>query len=112
MRALAQIALLVGVVGVPLGVVVAVRRFLGTQDQRRRAAAVRAAAWQAAHYLSGNTTHVVVRRSIIGPDGTEEVLDERGVAAVANDDPDFDAGFAEAMATARVRAEVFNAEQT
>ncbi len=64
--------------------------------------------WQTAHYDVDGTTHVVVQR--VSADGGV-VLDEHLVALVVVDDPDYDLQFRTAMATARERRSMFEAEQ-
>jgi hypothetical protein len=68
-------------------------------------------AWQAGHYAEGGQTHVVVERVYADADGLRRAADRRKVAAVDDDAPDWELRFSEAMAAARVRAEVLNAEE-
>ena len=63
--------------------------------------------WQTAYYAVGGSTRVVVRK--VGPDGS--VVDEHAVATLAEDDPEFDAHFLEAMAVARQRVALFQSEE-
>jgi len=64
--------------------------------------------WEAAHFARHDKTHVVVRKVL--PDGAT-VVDEHLVATVAEDDPDYDMKFLEAMAQARQRAALFESEE-
>jgi hypothetical protein len=85
-------------------VAVRARNRLTRRDEPR---AVEPARWRVAHVSRQGVTHVLVRREVAS---TGQVLDEREVATVNDDDPDYDAKFMEATATARARAEVFNDE--
>jgi hypothetical protein len=64
--------------------------------------------WQATHFEVHNKTHVVVRKVL--PDGAT-VIDEHLVATVAEDDPDYEMKFLEAMAQARQRVALFESEE-
>jgi hypothetical protein len=64
--------------------------------------------WQATHFEVHNKTHIVVRKVL--PDGAT-VVDEHLVATVAEDDPDYDMKFLEAMAQARQRVALFESEE-
>lgn len=66
------------------------------------------ARWEAAHFAADHTTRVVVRK-VVPPTGV--VLDEHLVAVVADDDPNYDAKFLEAMAEARQRVALFESEE-
>jgi len=66
------------------------------------------ARWQATHFASGNRTHVVVRKVL--PDGAT-VVDEHLVAIVAEDDPEYEAKFLEAMSQARERLALYESEE-
>jgi hypothetical protein len=80
-----------------------------TSRQRRRLpSTVTGARWEAAHFAADHTTRVVVRK--VAPT-TGVVVDEHLVAAVADDDPDYDAKFLEAMAEARQRVALFESEE-
>ena len=64
--------------------------------------------WRAAHTSRAGVTHVVVRREVAS---TGQVLEEREVTTVSDDDPDYDSRFAEAVALARARAELYDVEE-
>jgi hypothetical protein len=72
-----------------------------------RPAAVRAGRWRAAHYDVKGETRVVLQKVSASGD---KVLDEHIVATVPVGDPDYDATFLAAMATARERRALFEAE--
>jgi hypothetical protein len=65
--------------------------------------------WQVAHFAKAGYTQVVVRK--VGADG-RSVVDEHLIAAVAEQDPDYDATFLEAMAQARQRAALYESEES
>ena len=64
--------------------------------------------WRAGHTSRDGITQVVVRREVAS---TGQVIEERRVATVPDDDPDYDAKFAEAVALARARAELYDVEE-
>jgi hypothetical protein len=74
---------------------------------RRPAALQTGGRWQTAHYEVDGATRVVVRKVL--PDGVT-VVDEQLVATVPVDDPGYDASFLDAMARARERLALFEAE--
>jgi hypothetical protein len=80
---------------------------VSTRNQQPGRPAVAGARWEATHYAADHTTHVVVRKVV---PGTGTVLDEHLVANVADDDPDYDAKFLQAMALARERVALFESE--
>jgi len=96
--------LLVAVVVTVVVLSMMARNRLTAGDER---SAVEAVPWRAAHVSRDGVTHVVVRRGAEG-----QVIDERAVTTVADDDPDFDAKFLEAMVAARARADLFNAGES
>jgi hypothetical protein len=73
-----------------------------------RALSAAGSRWQAAHFEVHNNTHIVVRKVL--PDGVT-VVDEHLVATVAEDDPDYEMKFLEAMAQARQRVALFESEE-
>ena len=80
-----------------------------TSRQRRQLqATVTGARWEAAHFAADHTTRVVVRKVV---PSTGAVLDEHLVAVVADDDPNYDARFLQAMAEARQRVALFESEE-
>jgi hypothetical protein len=66
------------------------------------------ARWQVAHFEADHATHVVVRKVL--PDGAT-VIDQHLIATLAEDDPEYDAKFLEAMAQARERLALFESEE-
>jgi hypothetical protein len=65
--------------------------------------------WQVTHFAVNSRTHVVVRKVL--PDGAT-VVDEHLVATVAEDDPDYEMKFLDAMSQARQRLALFESEET
>ncbi len=104
MRILLLLPLVVAVAVALAVVAVSVQRRRTPPDEPR---AVEPARWRVAHVSREGVTHVLVRREVAS---TGQVLDEREVVTVNDDDPDYDAKFMEAIATARARADVFNDE--
>jgi hypothetical protein len=97
-------AVVLGIVGVIIYVTITLMRGL-EQPRVLRGAGGR---WQVTHFAVNNRTHVVVRKVL--PDGAT-VVDEHLVATVAEDDPDYDMKFLEAMAQARQRLALFESEE-
>lgn len=64
--------------------------------------------WRAAHYDVGGSTRVVVQK--LSATGVN-LLDEHVVAELPREAPDFEERFLEAMATARQRQSLFEAEE-
>jgi hypothetical protein len=64
--------------------------------------------WRATHYEANGVTRVVVQK--ISTTGVN-LLDEHVVAELHRDAPDYDTRFLEAMAAARQRQSVFEAEE-
>jgi pyridoxamine 5'-phosphate oxidase family protein len=79
-----------------------------TRDGEPPRVAVTGGRWRAAHYARGNSTYVVVRKVL--PDRAT-VIDEHIVETLAENDPDYDARFLEAMARARQRAALYESEE-
>ena len=98
-----EAALVLGVVW--LIVFGTIRLLTHTHDQGRPP--VRAGQWRTAHYDVQGETRVVLQK--ISPSGMN-VLDEHVIATLPVDDPDYDAKFLTAMATARERRALFEAE--
>jgi hypothetical protein len=63
--------------------------------------------WRTNHYDAKGVTRVVVQK--ISPGGTN-ILNEHVVSTIRLDDPEYDATFMAAMATARERRAVFESE--
>jgi hypothetical protein len=82
----------------------ALRLLTRSQD---RLPASSAGIWVTAHYDAKGATHVVVQKT--SPTGVN-VLDEHNVATIRIEDPEYDAKFLAAMATARERRALFEAE--
>jgi hypothetical protein len=66
--------------------------------------------WRAAHWSKRGRTHVGVQRALQLPNGREDVIERREMTSIPDDAPDYELRFSDAMAAARVRAEVLNAE--
>ena len=101
---LVKAVVLLGLVGVVFVVVSGLARRPGGA----RALPGSAGRWQAAHFAQSGHTHVVVRK--VSPDGVT-VVDEHLIAAVPEQDPDYDAQFLQAMAQARERAALYQSEE-
>jgi len=71
------------------------------------AEAVGRGTWRVAHYEASGATRVVVQK--VAPDGVR-LLEEHLVDTIASDDPAYDDRFLTAMATARQRQALFEAE--
>lgn len=69
------------------------------------------AAWKPAHRQAGGRTEIVLQRVRRSAGGGAEVLEERPFDQWADDDPMWDARFAESMAAARHRCELMNTEE-
>ena len=90
-----------------LGLVIyLVIRLLTTAPEGR--AAARAGHWRPVHYDADGVTRVAVEK--VRP-GSASVLDEHLVATIRVDDPDYEAKFLAAMAAARERQALFEAEE-
>ncbi|GAB3685856.1 hypothetical protein [Angustibacter aerolatus] len=84
---------------------------LGRSDRTSTNRAEQSAPWRAHDVSRDGVTHVVVRRTVVGPEGETVELESREVAAVPDADPDYDELLAEAMGRARARAEVLDRER-
>ena len=96
---------MIGVVGAIVYATVRLLMRAQPQDERRPAAVP--GRWRVAHYDKAGETHVVLQK--VSETGSR-VLDEHVVAAVRVDDPEYDAKFLAAMAAARERQALFEAE--
>jgi hypothetical protein len=76
------------------------------QSQDRRP--TRRGEWRVTHYEASGVTRVVLQK--LTPGGTH-LVDEHVVATLRTDDADFDDKFLAAMATARERRALFQAEE-
>jgi hypothetical protein len=76
--------------------------------QRRQVLPGSGGRWQVAHFAKAGYTHVVVRK--VSPDGVT-LVDEHLIAAVPEQDGDYDAKFLEAMSQARQRAALYESEE-
>jgi hypothetical protein len=77
-----------------------------------RAPAVAPARWRPTHRQADGTTEVVLQRVRTDANGEDTLLEERPFTSWADDDPMWEARFAEAMANARYRCELMNAEES
>lgn len=84
---------------------------LGRSDRTSTNRAEEAAPWRAHDVSRDGVTHVVVRRTVVGPEGETVELEAREVSALPDADPEYDVQLAEAMARARARADVLNRER-
>jgi hypothetical protein len=98
-------AVLLGIVGVIIYVTISL---LMRSAQRPLVTSAAGTRWQATHFEREGQTYIVVRKILL--DGAT-VVDEHRVATVAEDDPDYDAKFLEAMAQARERVALFESEE-
>jgi hypothetical protein len=98
-------ALALGAVGV---VIYATISILVRGVGQPRVTSAAGARWQATHFERDGQTHIVVRKVL--PDGAT-VVDEHRVATLAEDDPEYDAKFLDAMAQARERVALFESEE-
>ncbi len=96
------------VLAILVSIAVFAMRAQATLPRGRQPKAIEGATWRAAHFSRNAVTHVVVRRE---DPVTGQVLDERELATVPDGDPDYDAKFMEALATAHSRAALFNTEE-
>ncbi|WP_369136628.1 hypothetical protein [Modestobacter versicolor] len=85
-------------------------RLPATSRSQRRVGPV-PAHWSAAHDEVDGTTRVLLRRTVPGPDGRPEVLEERVFETFPARDPLWEARFTEAMADARFRCRYLDAEE-
>ncbi len=74
---------------------------------RRPRPALPAATWHAAHVSTDGRTRVVVQRRV---PGSAQVLEERLLGVVADDDPDYDGWLLAHLAQARARAALLNGQ--
>ena len=95
------------VLGIVALLVYGTMRLLDRPQQQRHPASG-AGQWRTVHYDVQGTTRVALQK--VSPSGTD-VLDEHVVATVAVDDPRYDEKFLAAMATARERRALFEAEE-
>lgn len=96
------------VVGIAAVVIYGTVMLLTRSSQDRRARGVGPGVFQVTHYDVKGDTRVVVQK--LSPGGTN-LLDEHVIATLPVDDPDYDAKFLAAMATARERRALFETEQ-
>ena len=97
----------VAVTGLLAVVVFAVVLLLMSRSKEERRP-VGAGHWRATHYEADGVTRVVVQK--LSATGVN-LLDEHVVAELRRDEVDFDSRFLEAMATARQRQSLFEAEE-
>jgi hypothetical protein len=87
------------------GVLAGARAIAGAP--RGHAAVAAPGVWRTNHYDAKGVTRVVVQK--VSPQGTN-ILNEHVVSTIRLDDPEYDATFMAAMATARERRSVFESE--
>jgi hypothetical protein len=105
---LLEATVVLGIVGVIIYVAISTLvRGMGGMERPRVLRGAAGGRWQVTHFAVSNRTHVVVRKVL--PDGAT-VVDEHLVATVAEDDPDYDMKFLEAMSQARQRCALFESE--
>jgi hypothetical protein len=105
--ALVDVAAVLALVG--LGFYVLLRVLLSNDAGTKRRATAGPGQWRTTHYDVKGTTRVVVQK--LSPGGAH-VLNEHVVATISADDPDYDAKFLAATATARERRAMFEAEES
>ncbi len=106
----ALVWLLLGAARMTFGVPAPVSARQRERDAETMARALAGARWGPAHDEVDGTTRVLVQRSCTGPDGQPLVLDRRVLETWPAADPAWEARFTEAMARARFRCNVLNAE--
>jgi hypothetical protein len=104
---LLEAALVVGLLGIVTYVTILLLTGSGSSSAAGRTAA-RAGHWVTVHYDTGAETCVAVTKMSTGGAG---VLDEHVVARIPVADPDYDDKFIAAMAVARERQALFEAEE-
>ena len=85
---------------------------LPARDRAWLADQIARARWAPAHDEVDGTTRILLRRGHTGLDGRPAVLEERVFTTFPADDPAWEARFTEAMADARYRCTVLNAEDS
>ena len=91
--------------------VVAVRNADRRAVRSSRGRQLRAPArWRAGHWSGRGRTRVGVERVAASAAGREEILERREMTSIEDAAPDYELRFMDAMAAARVRADVLNAE--
>jgi hypothetical protein len=83
------------------------RRALPRSGGRQLSAPAR---WRAGHWSGRGRTRVGVERVAVSAAGREEILERREMITIEDAAPDYELRFMDAMAAARVRADVLNAE--
>lgn len=115
MRMLVPLLLLVVLLVVAYWLVVQANRVRSGQANRQVAAQrvdeLRQAQWKPTHRQVEGHTEVVLQRVRSTAAGGTEVVEERPFDRWADDDPMWEARFGEAMANARYRCELMNAEE-
>lgn len=101
---LLEVILLLVVIGL---VVIGTARAVGRFGRRPPLVSARGAQWKVTHYDAKGATRVVVQK--VSPGGAN-LLSEHVVATIRLDEPDYDAHFMTAMATARERRAMFEVE--
>src|SRR5689334_13927021 len=105
--ALVDVAMVLALVG--LAFYVLLRVLLSGGSGTPRGTSAGPGLWRTTHYDVKGVTRVVVQK--VSPGGTN-LLNEHVVATISADDPDYDAKFLAATATARERRAMFEAEDS
>jgi hypothetical protein len=85
---------------------------LPARERAWLAGEIAGARWAPAHDEVDGTTRILLRRSYTGLDGRPAVLEDRVFTTFPSDEPAWEARFTEAMADARYRCTVLNAEDS
>jgi hypothetical protein len=104
--ALVDVAAVLALVG--LGLFVLLRVLLSSGAGTEQKTASGPGQWRTTHYDVKGVTRVVVQKL---SSGGANLLNEHVVATISTDDPDYDAKFLAATATARERRAMFEAEE-
>jgi hypothetical protein len=99
-----EVVVVLGVVGFAFYAIVR----LFTRSQHRPLPGSAGGVWRATHYDAKGVTRVVLQKT--SPGGAN-LLDEHVVATIPLDDPEYDAKFMTAMASARERRSMFETEE-
>jgi hypothetical protein len=106
--ALVDVALVLAFVGIGLYALLRILMSSASATRTGSGAAAGPGHWRTTHYDVKGVTRVVVQKLSAG--GTN-LLNEHVVATISTDDPDYDAKFLAATATARERRAMFEAEE-
>lgn len=111
-RVLLQLAVLLVLVGLPVGLVWALlsRDRSGQLTGRDRQQAIEGATWQAYTDVRPTGTAVGIRKVIAGR-SAQDTVGEMVLAEIATDEPDWEVALSQALLAARIRADVLNTEE-